>query len=128
MDHMISDEDPPPSTKKQLVHIEQIAFQMFVTGFDPIQITIYTVLFFLVKNPNTCAILTKEIRESFKSYEDMNTDALLRLKYLHSVISETLHAQLTTGNGLPRRSLGATVHGVCVPKGVCSSDTPCRQF
>lgn len=119
MDYIISPKNLSPSTQKELIHIEQVALQMFIAGFDPIQITFYAVLFFLVKHPKTCAIVTKEIRDSFKNYEGINPDALLHLKYLHSFISETLRVHLTTGSGLPRRSPGATVDGVYVPKGVC---------
>lgn len=38
MDFMISPEDPPPTDKKQLLHIEQVAFQLFILGFDPLQV------------------------------------------------------------------------------------------
>jgi cytochrome P450 len=117
MDYMISPEDPPPSTK-ELIHIEQVAFQLFIAGFDPVQITFYAALFFLLKYPKTRMILTKEIRDSFKSYEEITPGALVHLKYLHSFIYETLRVHLTTATGLPRVSPGATVDGAYVAKGV----------
>jgi cytochrome P450 len=121
MDYMISPNDPPPSRKEDLVHIEQVAFQMFIAGFDPVQIQFYAALFFLTKYPQTRAALIKEIRDSFNSYEDIAPDALSNLKYLNSFIHESLRVHLTTGTGLPRISPGATVDGIYVPKGVRQS-------
>jgi len=121
MDYMISPEDPPPSTKKELIHIEQVAFQMFIAGFDPVQITFYANLFFLLKYPKTREILTREIRDTFKSYEEITPESLINLKYLHAFINESLRVHLTTPTGLPRISPGATVDGVYVPKGVSES-------
>ncbi|KAL2258304.1 hypothetical protein VTK26DRAFT_8431 [Humicola hyalothermophila] len=118
MDYMISPDDPPPADKKQLTHIEQVAFQMFVAGFDPVQITFYAVLFFLLKNPKAHAILAEEIRTAFNSYDEITSEALARLKYLNAFINETLRVHLTTPSGMPRISPGAVVDGVYVPKGV----------
>ncbi|KAK3292010.1 cytochrome P450 [Chaetomium fimeti] len=118
MDYMISPEDPPPASKKELTHIEQVAFQMFIAGFDPVQITFYAVLFFLLKSPKARAILTEEIRSAFESYEDITPEALARLKYLNAFIHETLRVHLTTPTGMPRLSPGAVVDGVYVPKGI----------
>lgn len=118
MDYMIGPKDPPPQTRQELTHIEQVAFQMFVAGFDPVQITFYAVLFFLLKYPRTLAILSKEIRDSFQSYGELTPDSLAQLKYLQAFIHETLRMHLTTPTGMPRISPSATVDGVYVPKGV----------
>jgi hypothetical protein len=119
MDYMIPNDCPPPSTKKELVHIEQVALQLFIAGFDPVQITFYGVLFFLLKNPTALATVTEELRKTFERYEDIEPDALLPLQYLNAVIQETLRVHATAANGLPRISPGAMVDGIYVPKGVC---------
>ena len=118
MDYMISPEDPPPATKQELTHIEQVAFQMFIAGFDPVQITFYAVLFFLLQHPDILAILTTEIRDKFSSYDDITSESLTKLNYLQAFISETFRMHLTTPTGMPRISPGAMVDGVYVPKGV----------
>ncbi|KAM7193008.1 Cytochrome P450 [Rhypophila sp. PSN 637] len=119
MDYIISPKDDPKSmTKKELVHIEQVAFQMFVAGFDPIQIMFYAVLFLLLKYPETRVRLTKELRERFNKYEDITADALIQLPYLNAHIHEALRLHLTGASGFPRVSPGAVVDGVYVPKGV----------
>ncbi|KAK3317993.1 cytochrome P450 [Apodospora peruviana] len=118
MDYMISPEDDPRSmTKKQLVHIEQVALQLFVAGFDPPQITFYAVLFFLVKYPETRAHLTREVRDNFKSYEDITPDALVQLPYMASFIHETLRVHATASNGMPRISPGAVLTVFMYPRG-----------
>ncbi|KAK4206768.1 cytochrome P450 [Rhypophila decipiens] len=105
-------------TKKELVRIEQVAFQMFVAGFDPIQIMFYAVLFLLLKYPETRVRLTNELRERFNKYEDITADALIQLPYLNALIHEALRLHLTGASGFPRVSPGAVVDGVYVPKGV----------
>lgn len=118
MDYMILPNQPEPSTKQELTHLEQIALQLFMAGFDPIQIILYASLFFLLKYPNTRAILTKEIRDSFITYEEITPNALTNLPYLQAFIQETMRTHLTGANGTPRVSPGATVDGVYIPKGV----------
>ncbi|CRG91780.1 Cytochrome P450 3A2 [Talaromyces islandicus] len=118
MDYMISPNQPEPSTKQELMHLEQVALQMFIAGFDPVQITFYASLFFLLKYPSTRAILTKEIRDSFSTYEEITPHALTNLKYLQAFIQETMRTHLTGANGMPRVSPGATADGIYVPKGV----------
>ncbi|KAK0705863.1 cytochrome P450 [Lasiosphaeria miniovina] len=116
MDHTIEPEGPPPATEKELVHVEQVTFQMFIASFDPVQITFHAVLSFTLKHPKTYAILTKEIRDAFATYDDMTPETLTHLKHLHAFIYETLRFHLTTPTGMPHISPGATVDGVYVPK------------
>ncbi|KAK3940247.1 cytochrome P450 [Diplogelasinospora grovesii] len=104
MDFMISPEAPPPASQKEPTHIEKVAFQMFVACFDPVQVAFYAVLFFLLKHPKIHALLTKEIRDAFKSYDETTLDALVQLKYLHAFIYETPRVHLTTPTGMPRMS------------------------
>ncbi|KAI1863172.1 uncharacterized protein JN550_009698 [Neoarthrinium moseri] len=118
MDYMVSPEGPVPTSKKDLTHIEQVALQMFIAGFDPMQVTFFASIYFLVQNLQACSRLTKEIRDTFSSYDDITPEALSSLKYLHAFIQETLRMHPVGSNGLPRISPGATVDGVYVPKGV----------
>jgi cytochrome P450 len=121
MDFMILAEEPPPAAKKELVHLEQVAIQMFIAGFDPVQISFYAFIFLLLKNPKTCANLSKEIRDSFKSYDEITPQHLFGLSYLNAFISETLRVYVPASTGMPRVSPGAVVDGHFVPKGVSVS-------
>ncbi|KAI1394963.1 isotrichodermin C-15 hydroxylase [Hypoxylon fuscum] len=130
VDYMLPADAPAPTTKKEKIHIEQVATQLFVAGFDPVQITLFSCIFFLLKNPNAYNTLVEEIRDAFQDYNDITADALVDMKYLNAVIHETLRAHVATVAGLPRKSPGATVAGVYVPKGiVCqiSNFTICRN-
>jgi len=118
MDFMISPQDPPHRTKKELVHLEQVALQLFIAGSDPMQLLFYALIFFLLKNPTCLKILTKEIRDSFKTYGEITPDALVNLMYMNACINEALRVHATSPTGLPRLSPGAMVDGVFVPKGV----------
>lgn len=79
---------------------------------------LYAAIFYLLKTPKAYEALTRELRNSFKTYNDVTHEALVRLPYLTAVIHETLRIFMTSPNGMPRISPGATVDGQYVPKGV----------
>ncbi|KAI0400702.1 cytochrome P450 [Xylaria palmicola] len=118
VDYMLPADAASPTTKREKVHLEQVALQLFIAGFDPIQITLNSVFFFLVKEPNAYKILVREIRDAFQAYDSINADALVQLKYLHAVISETMRVHIASSTGLPRISPGAVVDGIYIPKGI----------
>ncbi|KAB5570693.1 cytochrome P450 [Coniochaeta sp. 2T2.1] len=106
MDYMIPTEGPRvPTGKKELKHIEQVALQMFIAGFNPIQIQPYAAVFFLVKHKEACARLTKEIRDAFESYGDITAEAASNLPYLNAFIHESQRAHVIAVAGMPRVSV-----------------------
>ncbi|KAI0799234.1 isotrichodermin C-15 hydroxylase [Xylaria sp. FL0064] len=105
-------------TGKERTHLEQVAAQLLVAGYDPISDQFYGSLFQLLKNPDILKTLTEEIRHSFHSYDEIVPDALLQLKYLHACLMESFRIVDTLLSGLPRISPGASVDGVYVEKGV----------
>ncbi|KAK3369914.1 cytochrome P450 [Podospora didyma] len=121
MEYMIPNDAPPPTSKKEITHLEQVAIQMFIAGFDPVQIVFYAALFFALKHPKAHAALAKEIRDAFGNYEEITADSTAALPYLVGFVNETLRVHLTTPTGMPRVSPGATVDGVYVPKGASPS-------
>jgi cytochrome P450 len=118
VDYMLPADADPPNTKKEKVHLEQVALQLFISGYDPIQIVLNACFFFLVKEPQVHKILVEEIRDTFWVYESIKADSLVELKYLHAFVYETLRLHITNATGLPRISPGAMVDGFYVPKGV----------
>jgi cytochrome P450 len=75
----------------------------------------------LVYNPDKYEILVKEIRDAFKSEEEIRYEKLSELPYLNAVIEEGLRIHPPVPTGLLRTvpKDGDTVDGVWVPGGVC---------
>lgn len=95
---------------------------LLIAGFDPITNELVAVLYYLTRNPDKLGRLSDEIRSAFKSYGDINADALQTFKYLQAVIEEGLRIHTNAAFGLPRISPGATVDGHYVPEGVRAAD------
>ncbi|TGJ86269.1 hypothetical protein E0Z10_g2471 [Xylaria hypoxylon] len=105
-------------TGKERTHLEQIAGQLLVAGYDPISNQFYGSMFQLLKNPEVLKMLTTEIRCSFHSYDEIAPDALLQLNYLQACLLESFRIFDTLPSGLPRISPGASVDGIYIEKGV----------
>lgn len=63
-------------------------------------------------------ILTKEIRDAFKSEHEIDMKTTARLTYLHAVIEEVLRIYPAAAETPPRVSPGAQLDGQFIPKGV----------
>ena len=101
------------------LHIGSVSLQVMLAGWGPMADLFYGVLVLLLKNPKTHRLLTKEIRESFLTYEEITPGNMLTsLSYLHACIEETLRMLPSNNTGLPRISPGAMVDGRYIPKGV----------
>ncbi|KAI1352028.1 cytochrome P450 [Xylaria sp. FL0043] len=118
MDYMLPSGTSLPVPENLKVHIEQVALQMFIAGFDPIQLVFFSSLFFLMKEPEVLETLVQEIRSTFNSYDEITPDALSTLPYLNACIHETLRVHTPNSTGMPRRSPGAMVDGHYIPKGI----------
>lgn len=77
--------------------------------------------YLLLTNPDKLERVTKEVRDNFKSFEDLHVADLPRLPYLNACIEEGLRRYPPVGTGLRRvaRSPGAKICGNFVPGGVC---------
>jgi len=117
-DYILPVDAPCPTGKKELLHIGSVSLQVMFAGWGPMADLFYGVLALLLQNPETYQTLTREIRESFSSYEDILPGQLLTsLSYLHACIEETLRMLPSNLTGLPRISPGAIVDGQYIPKG-----------
>lgn len=118
-DHILPFDAPIPKCEPELLHIGSVALQVMFAGWGPIADLFYGALVLLLKNPEAYKTITKEIRNSFSSYEDIvYGKQLTSLHYLHACIEETLRALPSNLTGLPRISPGAVVDGQYIPKGV----------
>jgi cytochrome P450 len=76
--------------------------------------------YLLLQNPTRLARLTKEIRDTFKTFDDINLTTLSQLPYLTACLDEALRMYPPVAGGLRRvvPPEGATVCGRYLPGGV----------
>ncbi|KAI1083758.1 isotrichodermin C-15 hydroxylase [Whalleya microplaca] len=110
--------DAPDPDKKELAQMEVLAVQLLNGGYEPISSQIYCTIMFLLHQPESYKRLVKEIRDTFKSYEEITPEACAPLRFLHASLMETLRITVVGAHGLPRTSPGAKVDGHYIPKGV----------
>ena len=118
-DYILPEDSPVPQDESQLLRIGSLALQVMFAGWGPMADLFYGVIVLLLEEPECCNILTAEIRERFKAYEDITPSALASLPYVNACLEETLRLLPSNNTGLPRISPGAEVDGNYVPKGVC---------
>lgn len=117
-EQLCPENSPTPEQGKPFKHLEQVAGQLLLAGFDPIANQFFSTIYFLLQEPTTHALLTKEIRGAFKNYEDITPDALVPLTFLHGCLQESLRLITNGAFGMPRLSPGAMVDGQYIPQGV----------
>ncbi|KAI1119881.1 cytochrome P450 [Nemania abortiva] len=112
--------DKPIPEKKELFHIQNVAGQLLLASWQPLANQFYTIILFLLREPDVSAALVSEVRAAFSHDADITIGSLAAgtLRYLQACVSEGLRIHAETVDGLPRISPGATVDGHYVPKGV----------
>jgi cytochrome P450 len=117
-DHILPVDATCPTSKKELLHIGSVSLQVMFAGWGPMADLFYGVIVLFLSNPEAYQYLTREIRESFSSYEEILPGQTLNsLSYLHACIEETLRMLPSNLTGLPRISPGAMVDGKYIPQG-----------
>lgn len=71
--------------------------------------------------------LCQEVRDHFKTYEEINSASAQQLQYLQAVISEGLRIYPPGSQGFPRISPGTDVDGHWVPPGVSQATLRVNQ-
>jgi hypothetical protein len=108
-----------PTSKNEPLHIVSIPLQIMLASWGPMAELLYGVLVLLLKNPKTYELLTREIGETFSSYDEIISGPnLTSLTYLHACIEETLRMLPSNNKGLLRVSPGAMVNGQYISGGV----------
>ena len=117
-EQLIPEDRVPPKDPLELRHLEQVAGQLLIAGYEPPALWLYHTIFYLVKNPEKLKILAQEIRSAFQSYEDITPGAAAKLPYLTACLKESLRMTPPILTGMPVVSPGAMVDGTFIPKGV----------
>ena len=92
---------------------------LIVGGSETTATLLCAVTFYLLRNPHILTKLNQEVRSTFKSDSDINTDSVQSLDYMLAVLNETLRIHPPVAAGLPRDvpQGGASVAGYYVPEG-----------
>ena len=96
---------------------------LVLAGSETSATTLTSATYFALKNPTVMTRLMREIRDAFKSQEDITIAAVTNLPYLHAVIQEALRMHPTNPISLPRvvDRPDVVVCGMTIPQGVSTS-------
>lgn len=120
-EQLVPADQPKPADKKQLYHLENVAGQLLLAGWQPLANQFYSCIFFLLKEgveSGAYEALVREVREAFEEDAMMTFESTAGLKYLQACVNESLRLHQDTVDGLPRISPGAVVDGAYIPQGV----------
>ncbi|KAF6827677.1 Versicolorin B desaturase 1 [Colletotrichum plurivorum] len=106
------------------------AAMFMVAGTETTATVLSGVSWHLLRNPDVYRRLVAEIRGAFARSEDMDTDGLLGLEYLHAVLQEGLRIYNPGAAGMPRivPAGGADICGEFIPGGTHVSVNPYVAF
>jgi cytochrome P450 len=109
---------PVPDDPKVIFHLENVSGQVLLASWQPLANQFYSLILFLLKEPDAYAALVEEIRGAFTEYGAIDMEAVTSLKYLNGCVQESLRIHQETTDGLPRISPGVVVDGDYIPQGV----------
>lgn len=106
-----------------LPEIKSTSFGIIIAGSETTATLLSGTTYYLLKNPEKLAKLTKEVREAFHSEDEINLTSVNGLTYMLAVLDEGLRMYPPVPVGLPRRvpESGETIVGNFVPPNVCSN-------
>lgn len=117
-EQIVPEDREPPKDRKEMRHLEQVAGQLLVAGYEPPAMWFYATIFYLLKEPGIQRTLAEEIRTAFKRYDDITPSTAAGLPYLTACLKESLRVMPSVLTGMPVVSPGAMVDGTFIPKGV----------
>ncbi|ETS83618.1 hypothetical protein PFICI_05494 [Pestalotiopsis fici W106-1] len=117
-EQLIPADKPVPHGKKEIYHLENVLGQLLIASWQPLANQFYSLLYFLLGEPQAYAAVVKEVRAAFLNYDDITSESTTKLEYLKSSTNESFRLHQDTVDGLPRISPGAIVDGTYIPSGV----------
>ncbi|KAK6860830.1 hypothetical protein PG995_004466 [Apiospora arundinis] len=121
-EQMVTENHKLPKDRDERRHLEQVAGQLLIAGYEPPANWLYFTVHHLLMSPGNLGTLTREIRDAFGSYGEISPSSAARLPYLTACLQEALRTMPNVLTGMPVVSPGATVDGNWIPQGVvCQS-------
>ena len=102
------------------IHLAAHASDFVLAGSETSSTCLSTITYHLLRNEDVLRKVQAEIRETFKTYEEIDGASTATLKYMHAVITEGLRIYPPLPFSLPRLvpKPGDTVDGHYLPGGV----------
>ena len=86
--------------------IESNALVLVVAGSETTASLLSAATYYLLMNPKALARVTKEVRDSFQSDQELDCNGANNLEYLGAVLKEALRMYPPVPSSIPRRILG----------------------
>lgn len=100
-----------------LTQLQAQANLLTVAGSETTATALSGITYYICRSDRVYQKLAREVRESFKSYDEIDGRSTDALPYLKAVIEEGLRLYPPIPIGLPRISPGETVDGHYIPQG-----------
>lgn len=100
--------------------IEGTATVMIMAGSETTASALCGASYYMIKHPEVLLAATSEVRQRFKTVNDINMVSVRNLPYMNMIIEEALRIYPPTPSTLPRRtrSEGEIINGTFIPGNV----------
>ncbi|KAF2185565.1 isotrichodermin C-15 hydroxylase [Zopfia rhizophila CBS 207.26] len=117
--YLLNSKDPLTGKAFTVEELQADTSLLIAAGSDGVTLAICALLFYSLQTPHILEKLAREIREAFKTPEDIKTPKLNQLPYLHACIEESLRIAPPKPGSLPRIVLpgGTEIDGHHIPAG-----------
>ncbi|KAK6829899.1 hypothetical protein PG987_010483 [Apiospora arundinis] len=100
-EQMVTENHELPKDRDERRHLEQVAGQLLIAGYEPPAIWLYFTLYHLLMSPGNLGTLTREIKDAFGSYGEISPSSAARLPYLTACLQEALRTMPNVLTGMP---------------------------
>jgi cytochrome P450 len=121
MHYLLNNADPKTGIRPTRAELEGDTLSLIGAGADTIATTLSALVFYLIRYPSTLQQLTAEIRQAFKSLDEIRSGSkMASCVYLDGAIEEALRMSPPVTATLPRevQKGGITIDDNFVPEGV----------
>ncbi|KAL9122895.1 MAG: hypothetical protein Q9187_000546 [Circinaria calcarea] len=100
-----------------VAEIRQTSKVLVLAGSETTATLLSGATFYLCQNRSSLEIVTREVRDTYKSETEITLNSIAKLPYLNAVLEESLRLYPPVPSTLPRRTLpsGDTIGGYAVP-------------
>jgi cytochrome P450 len=118
--YLFSSKDPETGLGLSEQKLQADASLLIAAGSDGVALTVSAALFYLLRNPATLDILTKELQSAFSHVDEVSRAKMNELPYLQAVLEEAMRLAPSVPSAFPREVLdgGIKIDDLHVPAGL----------